>query len=168
MVAALKVPMLKPENGNAPPITKVVEGVETINAPTTAEEKAQRRSMNQKIKKDQSKLQTKAHKTWLFGGPLQLLAALMEQFDTAHGVIAIASTQATALTHNNENLSDAVLESVEARLLVYKKNKSVYEEDIKVLKKEFVIPVVDNSEAKASKAKPKAIRKNNGSPIIED
>ncbi|GJY40229.1 ribonuclease H-like domain-containing protein [Tanacetum coccineum] len=31
------------ENGNAPPITKVVEGVGTIIAPTTAEEKAQRR-----------------------------------------------------------------------------------------------------------------------------
>ncbi|GJT66536.1 ribonuclease H-like domain-containing protein [Tanacetum coccineum] len=68
MVVALKVPMLKPgdyelwrmrmeqyiqmvdyslweviENGNAPPITKVVEGVETIIAPTTTEEKAQRR-----------------------------------------------------------------------------------------------------------------------------
>ncbi|GJV28276.1 retrovirus-related pol polyprotein from transposon TNT 1-94 [Tanacetum coccineum] len=43
MVVALKVPMLKPENGNAPPIKKVVEGVETIIAPTTAEEKEQRR-----------------------------------------------------------------------------------------------------------------------------
>ncbi|GJU77978.1 hypothetical protein Tco_1275048 [Tanacetum coccineum] len=42
MVAASKVPMLKPDC-NAPPITKVVEGVETIIAPTTAEEKAQMR-----------------------------------------------------------------------------------------------------------------------------
>ncbi|GJY82733.1 hypothetical protein Tco_0496109, partial [Tanacetum coccineum] len=42
MVAASKVPMLKPDNGNAPPITKVVEDVETTIAPTTAEEKAQR------------------------------------------------------------------------------------------------------------------------------
>ncbi|GJY25176.1 hypothetical protein Tco_0399902 [Tanacetum coccineum] len=44
MVAASKVPMLKPviENGNAPLITKVVEGVETTITPTTAEEKAQR------------------------------------------------------------------------------------------------------------------------------
>ncbi|GJW10427.1 hypothetical protein Tco_1576254 [Tanacetum coccineum] len=31
------------ENGNAPPITKVVEGVETTIAPTTAKKKAQRR-----------------------------------------------------------------------------------------------------------------------------
>ncbi|GJZ78284.1 ribonuclease H-like domain-containing protein [Tanacetum coccineum] len=148
------------------------------------------------------------------------------------------------------------LESVEARLLVYKKNESVYEEDIKVLKREIhlrevaitelrrklelaqkqkdeiqltvenfenssknlsklidcqivdkckiglgynVVPppytgnfmppkpdfsfsgleeftseptviklVVEKSEVKASEAKPKAVRKNNGAPIIED
>ncbi|GJU97316.1 hypothetical protein Tco_1326587 [Tanacetum coccineum] len=29
-------------------------------------------------------------------------------------------------------------------------------------------PVVENSEAKASEAKPKAVRKNNGAPIIKD
>ncbi|GJU47174.1 hypothetical protein Tco_1204440 [Tanacetum coccineum] len=55
MVAASKVPMLKPGNGNAPLITKVVEGVETIIAPTTAEEKAQRR------------LELKARSTLLMG-----------------------------------------------------------------------------------------------------
>ncbi|GJX42005.1 hypothetical protein Tco_0256995 [Tanacetum coccineum] len=102
------------------------------------------------------------------------------------------------------------LESVEARLLVYKKNESVYEEDIKIVDKcktgfgynavpplytgkfmlskpdlsfsgleEFVNepivseptvkkPVVETSEAKANADKPKAVRKNNGAPIIED
>ncbi|GJS43890.1 hypothetical protein Tco_0568933 [Tanacetum coccineum] len=43
MVAASKVPMLKPENGNSAPKTKLVEGVETILPPTTIEEKAQKR-----------------------------------------------------------------------------------------------------------------------------
>ncbi|GKD45357.1 hypothetical protein Tco_1270002, partial [Tanacetum coccineum] len=82
MVAASKVPMLKPgeyelwrmrmeqyiqmidyslweviENGNAPPTTKVVEGVETTIAPTTAEEKAQGR------------LELKARSTLLMGIP---------------------------------------------------------------------------------------------------
>ncbi|GKD23171.1 hypothetical protein Tco_1224874, partial [Tanacetum coccineum] len=40
-------------NGNAPPITKVVEGVETTIAPTTAEEKGQRdaKSLLQAVKK---------------------------------------------------------------------------------------------------------------------
>ncbi|GJT75331.1 hypothetical protein Tco_1042056 [Tanacetum coccineum] len=45
------------ENGNAPPITKVVKGVETTIAPTTAEEKAQRR------------LELKARSTLLMGIP---------------------------------------------------------------------------------------------------
>ncbi|GJR63139.1 ribonuclease H-like domain-containing protein [Tanacetum coccineum] len=90
----------------------------------------------------------------------------------------------------------AGLESVEARLLVYKKNEYVYEEDIKVLKceihlrevaitelrrnlEEFVNepivseptvkkPVVETSEAKASADKPKVVRKNFGPPLIED
>ncbi|GKB30051.1 ribonuclease H-like domain-containing protein, partial [Tanacetum coccineum] len=82
MVTASKVHMLKPgeyelwrmrmeqyiqmndyslweviNNGNAPTITKVVKGVETIIAPTTAEEKAQRR------------LELKARSTLLMGIP---------------------------------------------------------------------------------------------------
>nr|GEU32520.1 putative reverse transcriptase domain-containing protein [Tanacetum cinerariifolium] len=59
MVAPSKVPMLKPviENGNAPPITKVIEGVETTIAPVTLEEKAQRR------------LELKAINTLLIGIP---------------------------------------------------------------------------------------------------
>ncbi|GJW01112.1 ribonuclease H-like domain-containing protein [Tanacetum coccineum] len=117
------------------------------------------------------------------------------------------------------------LESVEARLLVYKKNESVYAEDIKLTVENFenssknlsklidcqivdkcktglgynavpppytgnfmpqkpdlsfssleefisepivIKPVAENSEAKASKAKPKAVMKNNDAPIIED
>ncbi|GJX45036.1 ribonuclease H-like domain-containing protein [Tanacetum coccineum] len=102
------------------------------------------------------------------------------------------------------------LESIEARLLVYKKNESVYEEDIKVLKREIhlrevaitelrrkwrtyktklmppkldlsfsgleeftselivIKPILEKSKAKASEAKPKAVKKNNGAPIIED
>nr|GEV26693.1 hypothetical protein [Tanacetum cinerariifolium] len=60
MVAASKVPMLKPENGNVPPITKVVEGVETTIAPTTAEEKAQGR------------LELKIRSTLLMGIPNEL------------------------------------------------------------------------------------------------
>ncbi|GKB78334.1 hypothetical protein Tco_0945229 [Tanacetum coccineum] len=39
MVAASKVPMLKPENGNTAPKTTVVEGVEKVMPPTTAKKK---------------------------------------------------------------------------------------------------------------------------------
>ncbi|GKF75733.1 hypothetical protein Tco_0225177, partial [Tanacetum coccineum] len=43
MVAASKVPMVKPENGATLPKTKFVKGVMTEMPITTAEEKAQRR-----------------------------------------------------------------------------------------------------------------------------
>ncbi|GJR04475.1 putative ribonuclease H-like domain-containing protein [Tanacetum coccineum] len=43
MMAASKVPMLKLENGNTAPKTTVVEGVEKVMPPITAEEKAQKR-----------------------------------------------------------------------------------------------------------------------------
>ncbi|GJS14418.1 hypothetical protein Tco_0408890 [Tanacetum coccineum] len=139
MVVASKVPMLKPgeyefwrmrmeqyiqmidyslweviENGNAPLITKVVEGVETTIAPTTAEEKAQRR------------LELKAISNLLIGIPNEhllkfnsikdaksLLQAIEKStngaVNTAHGATT-SSTQATAVNSTTfENLSDAVI-----------------------------------------------------------
>nr|GEZ79132.1 hypothetical protein [Tanacetum cinerariifolium] len=58
------------------------------------------------------------------------------------------------------------LESVEARLQVYKKNESIYKEDIKLLK--FKKLVVEISEAKASENTPKVVRNNYGPPLIEE
>ncbi|GJX46443.1 hypothetical protein Tco_0271633 [Tanacetum coccineum] len=39
----VKLPILQPENGNAPIVTKTVDGKETVIPPTSVEEKAQRR-----------------------------------------------------------------------------------------------------------------------------
>ncbi|GKC87132.1 retrovirus-related pol polyprotein from transposon TNT 1-94 [Tanacetum coccineum] len=94
-------------------------------------------------------------------------------------VVPVETTTSNALVSYDGSGYIGWLESVEARLLVYKKNNSVYEEDSrsntedsfigKFTSKPVVIkPVVENSEAKASKAKPKAVRKNNGAPIIKD
>ncbi|GJR72071.1 hypothetical protein Tco_0084436 [Tanacetum coccineum] len=106
MVAASKVPMLKPEvieNGNAPPITKVVEGVETTIAPTTAEEKTQRR------------LNLKARSTLLMGIPNEhqlkfnfikdaksLLQAVEKRFG---GNAATKKTQMNLLKQQYENFT---------------------------------------------------------------
>ncbi|GJU78850.1 retrovirus-related pol polyprotein from transposon TNT 1-94 [Tanacetum coccineum] len=128
MVAASKVPMLKPgeyelwrmrmeqyiqmvdyslweviENGNAPPITKLVEGVETIIAPSTAEEKAQRR------------LELKARSTLLMGIPNEhqlkfnsikdaksLLQAIEKRFG---GNAATKKTQRNLLKQQYENFT---------------------------------------------------------------
>ncbi|GJT69689.1 retrotransposon protein, putative, ty1-copia subclass [Tanacetum coccineum] len=128
MVAASKVPMLKPgeyelwrmrieqyiqmvdyslweviENGNVPPITKLVEGVETIIAPATAEEKAQKR------------LDLKARSTLLMGIPNEhqlkfnsikdaksLLQAVEKRFG---GNAATKKTQRNILKQQYENFT---------------------------------------------------------------
>ncbi|GJT98797.1 putative reverse transcriptase domain-containing protein [Tanacetum coccineum] len=69
-------------------------------------------------------------------------------------LMAYSSTSSNSEVSTDSNCSSSclenvkILESVEARLLVYKKNKSVYEEDIKVLKceihlREVAITIVD-------------------------
>nr|GEY47127.1 hypothetical protein [Tanacetum cinerariifolium] len=141
MMTALKVPMLKPgeyelwrmrmeqyihmvdyslckviENSNKPPVTTVVEGVETTIAPSAAEEKAQKR------------LELKARSTLLMGIPNEnqlkfnsikdaksLLQAIEKStnkgVNTAHGVTT-ASNQATTVNSTSiDNLSDAVIYS---------------------------------------------------------
>ncbi|GJS78962.1 hypothetical protein Tco_0728843 [Tanacetum coccineum] len=40
----IKLPILQPENGNAPIVTKTVDGKDTVISPTSVEEKAQRRA----------------------------------------------------------------------------------------------------------------------------
>ncbi|GJY08708.1 putative ribonuclease H-like domain-containing protein [Tanacetum coccineum] len=90
-------------------------------------------------------------------------------------VVPVETTTSNALVscdgsgYDWSDQAEEGLEYAEARLLVYKKNKpSVYEEDIKFVKPTVKEPIVETSEAKASTAKPKAVRKNNGAPIIED
>ncbi|GJU29218.1 putative nucleotidyltransferase, ribonuclease H [Tanacetum coccineum] len=373
MVAASKVPMLKPgeyelwrmrmeqyiqmidyslweviKNGNAPPITKVIEGVETTIAPTTAEEKAQRRSTNGAVNTGHGATTASTQATAVNSTTIDNLSDAMamltmrvrrflkntrrkfsvngtetigfdkskvecynrqkrghfarecraprnqenrnrentkrvvpvetttsnalvscdgsgydwidqaEEGPTNFALTAYSSTSFISKVSTDSNCSSSCLEnvkilkeqseqllkdlrtsklnviayktgleSVEARVLVYKKNKSVYEEDIKVLKCEIhlrevaiielrrklelaqkqkdeiqltvenfenssknlsklidcqivdkwkieeftsepivIKPVAENSEAKASEAKPKAVKKNNGAPII--
>ncbi|GJS14683.1 retrovirus-related pol polyprotein from transposon TNT 1-94 [Tanacetum coccineum] len=114
----LKVAMLKPENGNAPPITKVVEGVETIIAPTTAEEKAQSDTLslddlynNLKIYepevKGTSSSSTNTQNVAFVSS--NSTSSTNGAVNTAHGATT-ASTQATAVNSTTiDNLSDAVI-----------------------------------------------------------
>ncbi|GJT08042.1 hypothetical protein Tco_0842504 [Tanacetum coccineum] len=232
MVAASKVPMLKPviENGNAPLITKVVKGVETTIAPTTAKEKTQRSpqldneylqqihpddleemdlrwqmailimrarrflkntgrkfSVNgtETVGFDKSKVECYSfHKRGHFQHQYQpnslqldnedlqqihpddleeidlrwqmaMLTMRARRFLEEHWkevfcewnqenrnrentrrVVPVETTTSNALV----SCDGSGLKSVEARLLVYKKNESVYKEDIKVLKRNFMPP----------------------------
>ncbi|GKA85896.1 retrovirus-related pol polyprotein from transposon TNT 1-94 [Tanacetum coccineum] len=117
IMAASKVPMLKPENGNAPLITKVVEGVETTIAPSTTEEKAQRSQLeihgesisqedvNQKfLRIKELKIYSSGINKWY-----QSTSSTNGAVNTAHGVTT-ASTQATSVNSTTiDNLSDVVI-----------------------------------------------------------
>ncbi|GJZ89919.1 hypothetical protein Tco_0661846 [Tanacetum coccineum] len=314
MVAASKVHMLKPgeyelwrmrmeqyiqmidyslweviENGNAPPITKVVEGVETTIAPTTAEEKAQRRlelkvrstllmgipnehqlkfnsikdakslvqagekrfGGNAATKKTQRNLLKQPYENFTASSSevldqtfdrLQKLISQLEihgesqrninlkrkhikhslcvlkqhqqyKWSNVQNCSCATTTSSSKLTTVNsttiDNLSDAVicaffasqpnspqldnedlqqinpddLEEMDLRWQMAMQTNDGKEilkntgrkltvngnETIRFTSEPIVInPVVENSEAKASEAKPKAVRKNNGAPIIED
>nr|GFA12961.1 ribonuclease H-like domain-containing protein [Tanacetum cinerariifolium] len=91
------------KNSNVPPITKVVEGVETIIAPLTSKEKAQRR------------LELKARSTLLMGIPNEhqlklnsikdaksLLQAIENKFE---GNAATKKTQRNFLKQQYENFT---------------------------------------------------------------
>nr|GEU88081.1 putative ribonuclease H-like domain-containing protein [Tanacetum cinerariifolium] len=173
--------------------------VETAIAPATAEEKAQRR------------LELKERSTLLMGIPNEhqlkfnsmkdaksLLHAIkksphldnkdlqqihpddLEEMDLRSQMAMLTIRARIFLKNTGRKFS-----MNEARLLVYKKNKSVYEEDIKILKRKihlrevaitelrrieptFKKTVVEPIEAKASTDKPKVVRKNFGPPLIED
>ncbi|GJU77422.1 hypothetical protein Tco_1274492 [Tanacetum coccineum] len=88
------------ENGNAPSIIKVIEGVETTIAPITAKEKAQRR------------LELKARNTLLIGIPNEHQLKFNSQRCQviAAGCATTASAQATTINSTTiDNLSDAVI-----------------------------------------------------------
>nr|GEW60610.1 hypothetical protein [Tanacetum cinerariifolium] len=95
------------ENGNAPPITQVDEGVETTIAPAIAEEKSQKRAPRSQDTKNK---------------------------ESTRRIVHVETPASAALVSCDE--------SVEARLLVYKKNESVYEEDIKILKRKIYLKEV--------------------------
>ncbi|GJT08800.1 putative ribonuclease H-like domain-containing protein [Tanacetum coccineum] len=111
MVAASKVPMLKPENGATLPKTQVVEGVIIVMPITSAEDKAQRR------------LQVKARSTLMMGIPnehqlkfnsikdaMLLLEAVEKRFG---GNAATKKTQRNLLKQQYENFTAPSLEMLD-------------------------------------------------------
>nr|GEX85864.1 hypothetical protein [Tanacetum cinerariifolium] len=211
------------ENGNKPPITIVVKGVETTIAPATIEEKAQRRiqkfisqleihgesisqeDVNQKFLRSLS-LKWNTHTIVWRNKPEIDTLSLDDLYNNMKAALVSCDrlggydwsdqaedgpTNFALMAYSSISSNSEVWESVEARLLVYKKNEIVCEEDIKILKRNCLPPksnlfgleefvnepivseptvkklVVETSKAKPSADKPKVERKNFGSPIIK-
>nr|GEV06426.1 hypothetical protein [Tanacetum cinerariifolium] len=149
------------ENGNASPITKVVECVETAIAPVTAEEKVQRR------------LELKARSTLLMGIP--------NEHQLKFNFIKDANSLLQTVEKSSEVLDQTFdrLRKLISKLEIH--DESISKEDVnqKFLRKEFENepksseptvkkPVVETSESKASADKPKDVRKNFSPLIIKD
>ncbi|GKA96993.1 ribonuclease H-like domain-containing protein [Tanacetum coccineum] len=116
MVAASKVPTLKPVNGNIAPKTTVVEGVEKVMAPTTAEEKAQKR------------LEVKARSTLMMGIPneyqlklnsIKDAKLLMEAVEKRFGGNATTKKTQRNLLKNKTDLDTMTMDDLYNKLKVY-------------------------------------------------
>ncbi|GJY80203.1 ribonuclease H-like domain-containing protein [Tanacetum coccineum] len=91
----IKLPILQPENGNAPIVTKTVDGKETIIPPTSVKEKAQRRA------------ELKARST-LFGGNTTTKKTQKNLLKQQYENFAASSTKVIEQTYggSNDNLSN--------------------------------------------------------------
>nr|GEX06698.1 copia protein [Tanacetum cinerariifolium] len=138
------------ENCNAAIVTKIVDGKETVTPPTTVEEKAQRR------------VELKARSTLLMALPNERQLKFNTYKDAKSLMQAIKNRFGECvkdLKEQNEKFVKDLrttrvsvvfyktgLESVEARLLVFKKNEYVYEKDIKPLKYDIYLRDLDITE----------------------
>nr|GEY23102.1 ribonuclease H-like domain-containing protein [Tanacetum cinerariifolium] len=147
MVAASKVHMLKPKNGNAPPITQVVEGVETTIAPVTVEEKPQRR------------LELKTRRTLLMGFPNEH----QMKFNSIKDTKSLLQKRGSAKLQEVKISSTRKAQEGTVPIESHTSLALVSCDRIEVKK-----PIVETSEAKANADKPKVERKNFGPLVIED
>nr|GEX96128.1 ribonuclease H-like domain-containing protein [Tanacetum cinerariifolium] len=121
-------------NGDSPAPTRVIDGVVQPVAPTTAEEMLARKN---ELKArgtllmdlpDKHQLKFNIHKD-----AKTLMEAIEKRFG---GNKKTKKVQKTLLKQQYENFTGLGLESVEARLIVYQQNESVFEKDIKLVKLE--------------------------------
>ncbi|GJY89421.1 ribonuclease H-like domain-containing protein [Tanacetum coccineum] len=94
MVAASKVSMLKPENGNSVPETKLIEGVETILPPITIEEKDAKSLIEAVEKRFGGNAATKkTQKNLLKQHQLEILGEKISQEDVNHKLLRSLSPE---------------------------------------------------------------------------
>ncbi|GJU49566.1 hypothetical protein Tco_1219121 [Tanacetum coccineum] len=160
------------ENGNAPIVTKTVDGKEIVIPPTSVEETVQRRLLRTDLE-PQTVENLSGDVIYSFFASQPSIPQLdnedlqqinlddLEEMDLRWNIAMLTMRARRFLKNTRRKLDMAnkerigfdeskmeCLESVEARLLVFKKNESVYEEDIKLLKREIYLRDLDIRELK--------------------
>nr|GEY27275.1 hypothetical protein [Tanacetum cinerariifolium]GEY42549.1 hypothetical protein [Tanacetum cinerariifolium] len=125
-------------NDDSPPPTRTVKGFETPYPPTTVEEKLARKN---ELKARGTLLMALSNEHQLKFNSYKTAKSLMEAIEKRFGEELILPGNAGLLSIKTTCIGayKAGLESVEARLEVYKKNKVVFEDDIKILKLDVML-----------------------------
>nr|GEZ68309.1 hypothetical protein [Tanacetum cinerariifolium] len=119
-------------NGDSPPPMRIVDGIEQTYPPTTAKEKLARKN---ELKAKGTLLMALPNEHQLKFNSYKNAKSLMEAIEKRFGDrYVIHESQKIPKEDWKEGAYKTGLESVEARLDVYKKNEVVFEEDIKILK----------------------------------
>ncbi|GJX45811.1 hypothetical protein Tco_0262487 [Tanacetum coccineum] len=107
----IKLPILQPENGNVPIVTKIVDGKETVISPTSVEEKAQRRAG---LKARSTLLMALPNEHQLKFNSYKDAKTLMQTIkNTFGGNIATKKTQKNLLKQQYENFASSSSEVIE-------------------------------------------------------
>ncbi|GJY61463.1 hypothetical protein Tco_0462120 [Tanacetum coccineum] len=106
----IKIPILQPENGNAPIVTKTVNGKETVIPPASAEEKAQRRA---ELKARSTLLMALPNEHQLKFNTYKDAKSLMQAIENRFGGnSATKKTQKNLLKQQYENFDASSIEGV--------------------------------------------------------
>ncbi|GJZ11329.1 hypothetical protein Tco_0546088 [Tanacetum coccineum] len=158
---------------------KRTERVETIISPSTTEEKAQRRL---KLKARSTLLMSIPNEHQLKFNSIKDAKSLLQAIEKRFGWnAATKKTQSNLLKQQYENFTASSSEVLDQPFIGFKSLSVSWRFMVKVSHKMIRVvnepifsepavkkPVVETSEAKASADKPKAVKKNNGAPIIKD
>ncbi|GKE26847.1 hypothetical protein Tco_1442231 [Tanacetum coccineum] len=104
----IKLPILQPENGNAPIVTKTVDGKEIVIPPTSVEEKAQRKA---ELKAGSTLLMALPHENQLKFNSYKDAKTLMQAIENRfRGNAATKKTQKNLLKQQYENFAASSIE----------------------------------------------------------
>nr|GFA01055.1 hypothetical protein [Tanacetum cinerariifolium] len=144
----IKLPILQPENGNAPIVTKTVDGKKTVIPLTSVEEKAQRRA------------ELKARNN--------LLMALPNEHQIKFNSYKDAQTLIQAIEHRFRGLGYNVVSPPYTRNFMPPKPDLVYPilDDFVDVNESVSETVVEKTTVESNE--PKTVRKENEAPIIKD
>nr|GEU66522.1 hypothetical protein [Tanacetum cinerariifolium] len=119
-------------NGDSPTLTRIIDGVVQVIAPTTADPQLDNEDLKQIDADDLEEMDLK----WQMAMLTMRAMRDTRNKDTQRRTVLVETSTSNSLVSQCDGVG---LESVEARLVVYQQNQNVFEEDIKLLKLDVML-----------------------------